>query len=858
MATAPWYDRPTEELQKRLAERRAAESNEGGADTEGGSSPGATEMSGSDGAGLDKAPGLDETPVSSQGGSSTSTSRGSSTSSSATIIDEGESQAADEEGLAAKLKERRRRRSLQRISSTLPPGWDAVLDPATLQPIFLHGDSGEMRSEPPPLGSHGAGSSPPRRRSTSDIQDEAIEDVSMLETALGSSSMPRSSGTGGESGDGSDGVGNAVERADSDASSEEGAGGSDSDSAEEAQPDLSMALFCPALTAKGGGEAEEDDEAEDGERAPTIVWGTPPLSARSSRGARGGSSASPSALNAKNVRGATPLHLIVAKGSLEGVAILVDLPLLDLNAKDGDGRTALHIACGLGNSGEAIVDVLLRAGADPAVTDDDGSLPLHIAVANGLARCTRLLLEMGSSAGAVNVAGDTPLHIAALAGHSEIMRLLVMGSGAAAAPAETGSSGIPLGDALFGELIDVNETPNERDGVGSASDREPLGGDGRVDGEYGDGENEKDDVRRRSGGSYLSYSSDSTLESDQGSRLWRRRESESGDPHLASGTMDASKCEGPSSHGVAAMVAESDRSSEGWGVAAEGGIPSAQGADQQSELPMPAPPKRASKERSAEGGGVGPWYQAADDEGNVYFTRDGESVWELPKGAAVFGGVEESFGGSIPEEWAKQWDDEGSQYWYNNWSGEAVWEDPTAKSAGGDEQGDSEEWSQHWGDDGSPYWKNNWTGEVAYEFEDEGQGGGEGEEEEGNEEERDEEEYEEEEEEGVKARLDERATEAAAATAATGSGESGADTEDFGASTSCDAYGASSSAPSLAESGEPATRGEDEGAVLEGRTLQVWNRFFENASRAPPPGNPRNNLGTPCACADLPHLLTHT
>ena len=46
--------------------------------------------------------------------------------------------------------------------------------------------------------------------------------------------------------------------------------------------------------------------------------------------------------------------------------------------KTSDARTALHLAADR-DDGEAIVDALLAAGADPAVTDEAGHAPLWYA-----------------------------------------------------------------------------------------------------------------------------------------------------------------------------------------------------------------------------------------------------------------------------------------------------------------------------------------------------------------------------------------------------------------------------------------------------------------------------------------------
>jgi len=60
----------------------------------------------------------------------------------------------------------------------------------------------------------------------------------------------------------------------------------------------------------------------------------------------------------------------------------------------------------------AIVAALLAKGADPNVTDYDGTFPLLLAVQNRYAASARLLLEHGANANRTWLHGITPLHVA--------------------------------------------------------------------------------------------------------------------------------------------------------------------------------------------------------------------------------------------------------------------------------------------------------------------------------------------------------------------------------------------------------------------------------------------------------------
>ncbi|MER5431429.1 ankyrin repeat domain-containing protein [Streptomyces sp. NPDC002588] len=74
------------------------------------------------------------------------------------------------------------------------------------------------------------------------------------------------------------------------------------------------------------------------------------------------------------------------------------------------------------------VDLLLRAGADPAAPDADGTTPLYTACVQGAAGIARRLLEAGAPPDAESAgpgAEGTPLCAAACWGHTETVRTLL-------------------------------------------------------------------------------------------------------------------------------------------------------------------------------------------------------------------------------------------------------------------------------------------------------------------------------------------------------------------------------------------------------------------------------------------------
>ena len=97
----------------------------------------------------------------------------------------------------------------------------------------------------------------------------------------------------------------------------------------------------------------------------------------------------------------------------------------DVDAKQGDGTTALHWAAYL-NDAETTA-ALIRAGADVLATNDYGVTPLALAARNGNARVVSPLLAAGVDPNdprqAVN-AGETPLMLAARAGQVDAVQVL--------------------------------------------------------------------------------------------------------------------------------------------------------------------------------------------------------------------------------------------------------------------------------------------------------------------------------------------------------------------------------------------------------------------------------------------------
>lgn len=117
----------------------------------------------------------------------------------------------------------------------------------------------------------------------------------------------------------------------------------------------------------------------------------------------------------------------------------------DLNAKNADGETALHLAALYGKSDFA--KTLVDAGADVFALDENAGTPAHDACASGRIDVVRAIFGAADALGrtrelldARDEDGETPLHLAARGEHADVVRFLLSRGADALAQSASGET----------------------------------------------------------------------------------------------------------------------------------------------------------------------------------------------------------------------------------------------------------------------------------------------------------------------------------------------------------------------------------------------------------------------------------
>lgn len=128
-------------------------------------------------------------------------------------------------------------------------------------------------------------------------------------------------------------------------------------------------------------------------------------------------------LNAKNAEGSTALHIAAFNGFDQICEILANKGA-DVNAKDASGHTPLHSAC-VGNKPSTISLLVTKYKADlqdPCCVN--GMVPLHVAANYGHEQCVEKLLALKAPLRPKTDCGEIPLDLAEKGNHQACIDLL--------------------------------------------------------------------------------------------------------------------------------------------------------------------------------------------------------------------------------------------------------------------------------------------------------------------------------------------------------------------------------------------------------------------------------------------------
>ncbi|MFB8787332.1 MAG: ankyrin repeat domain-containing protein [Potamolinea sp.] len=121
-------------------------------------------------------------------------------------------------------------------------------------------------------------------------------------------------------------------------------------------------------------------------------------------------------VNAKNKNGETPLHLARS----QEMAQLLIAKGADVNAKNKNGETPLHLA-----RSQEMVQLLIAKGADVNAKNKNGETPLRLALRINKQEIAQLLIANGADVNARDNYGETLLNLALLNNKQEIAQLLI-------------------------------------------------------------------------------------------------------------------------------------------------------------------------------------------------------------------------------------------------------------------------------------------------------------------------------------------------------------------------------------------------------------------------------------------------
>eukprot|EP00116_Pleurobrachia_bachei_P011296 sb/3471558/ len=119
----------------------------------------------------------------------------------------------------------------------------------------------------------------------------------------------------------------------------------------------------------------------------------------------------------------TPLHIATSSGHLHIAVLLLQTGFCDVNAINNLDQTALFYTAS--KNWIEICEVLIAAGGDPNIGNQQRTSPMHKAAAKDHYQILKMLLDAGGHIDCKDCDGNTPLHLACEKNHIRSINLLV-------------------------------------------------------------------------------------------------------------------------------------------------------------------------------------------------------------------------------------------------------------------------------------------------------------------------------------------------------------------------------------------------------------------------------------------------
>ena len=129
-------------------------------------------------------------------------------------------------------------------------------------------------------------------------------------------------------------------------------------------------------------------------------------------------------LEKRDADGNTPLHIAAQGGTADIVKHLLQTNLIDIDARNDNGNTSLMEVCSMGH--EDVVKLLLNNGSKVDCRNEEGCTALMIACREGCADIAKLLIVEGrADVDLSDDAGQTPLHYCVRWGYTTIAKVII-------------------------------------------------------------------------------------------------------------------------------------------------------------------------------------------------------------------------------------------------------------------------------------------------------------------------------------------------------------------------------------------------------------------------------------------------